>query len=43
MDEKSSLREIAKWCDLWLKGETDRKYTEQFIAGLRNIAKKCEK
>lgn len=38
--EKTALSEIAKWCDLWLKGETDRKFTTELILGLRNTAKR---
>lgn len=38
MSDQAKLAEIAKWCDLWLKGETDRKYTPELIEGLRKIA-----
>ena len=52
--EKTALAEIMKWCDLWLDGETNSRYTPEFVLGLRNsaaaalsfearnLAKKCD-
>ena len=39
--DKDILAEIAKWCALWLEGETDRRYTEELIIGIREMAKQC--
>lgn len=38
MTAKETLAEIAKWCDLWLKGETDRRYTQELISGIKKMA-----
>ena len=38
-----ALKEIQAWCELWLKGETDRRHTEQFVLGILNTAKLGQK
>jgi hypothetical protein len=38
MTEAERLNAIAEWCRLWLSGETDRRYTEELIAGIEKLA-----
>jgi hypothetical protein len=36
--DTEKLAEIAKWCQLWLDGDTDPRHTRELIQGIRNIA-----
>jgi hypothetical protein len=39
MSDAQKLKEIAKWCDLWLSGGADPKWTVELISGIQKIAK----